>query len=173
LTEELVDVVDLVDNPTGVRPLAECKRRGLLHRAIAVLLFDASGRLLLQKRSANKDWMAGYWDLSSTGHVKAGESYAQAAIRELGEELGVHSGLLFVTKFLAPKFSQEGLTEWEHISIYEGEHEGEVAPDGVEVDDARFFPMTVVLKMAAPQNPQLTPDAIATLSEFRRVSKRF
>ena len=172
MVEELVDVVDMDDHPIDVRSLRECKAKGLLHRAVAILLFDASGRLLIQKRSRRKDWMAGYWDLSSTGHVRAGESYEDAAARELKEEIGVSCNPRLVSKFLAPKFKGGGLTEWEHIRIFECDHDGEVRPDGDEVDEVRFVTPEVLREMESPPRPGLTPDAMATLAEYRKVSKR-
>ena len=172
-TEELVEVVDLDDHTIGVRPLVECKQKGLLHRAVAVLLFDSAGRLLLQRRSTRKDWMAGYWDLSSTGHVKASELYQEAAVRELQEELGVACRLRFVTKYLAPKFSAGDLTEWEYVSIFEGTYDGEVRADGVEVEETKFVPPSTLVEMASEPSPVLTPDALATIKEFRRISGRF
>lgn len=171
--EEMVDVVDLRDNPAEVRPLRECKQQGLLHRAVAVLLFDPSGRLLIQRRSRKKDWMAGYWDLSSTGHVKAGESYHEAAVRELREELGVFCRLRFVSKFLAPEFSAGGLTEWEYISIFECTYGGEVRPDSAEVEETRFVAPSSLAEMASKASLVLTPDATATIKEFRKATGRF
>ena len=45
--------------------------------------------LLLQKRSACKDSNPGCYDVSSAGHVEAGDDYLPAALRELKEELGI------------------------------------------------------------------------------------
>lgn len=45
--------------------------------------------LLLQKRSANKDAYPGCYDISSAGHIPAGQDYLSSAIRELYEELGI------------------------------------------------------------------------------------
>jgi 16S rRNA (adenine1518-N6/adenine1519-N6)-dimethyltransferase len=172
MTEELVDVVDLDDRPIEIRTLRDCKMRGLLHRAVAVLLFDSSGRLLLQKRARSKDWMPGYWDFSSTGHVRAGESYEVAAARELKEEIGVSCDLRRVSKFLAPKFEGGGMTEWEHICIFECDYDGKVTPDGVEVEETSYVTPERLREMESPPRPQLTPDSMATLAEFRKVSKR-
>ena len=47
------------------------------------------GWLLLQQRAACKDSWAGRWDISSAGHVSAGQVPLDAAVRELEEELGV------------------------------------------------------------------------------------
>lgn len=45
--------------------------------------------LLLQKRSANKDSYPGCLDISSAGHLGAGDDYLPCALRELREELGI------------------------------------------------------------------------------------
>jgi ADP-ribose pyrophosphatase YjhB (NUDIX family) len=51
--------------------------------AVAVILFDEKGRVLLQKRAdVNR------WGLVS-GHVEAGETVTEAAIREVKEETGL------------------------------------------------------------------------------------
>jgi len=54
---------------------------------------NSEGQLFLQKRSMEKDVQPGKWDMSVGGHVDAGEEPADAAARELSEELGV-DGLL-------------------------------------------------------------------------------
>lgn len=173
LSEELVEVVDAEDVSQEVKPLRECISWGLLHRSVAVLVFDSSGRLLLQKRSASKPWRPGYWTLSSTGHVRAGESYGDAAARELQEELGVSCSLRFISKFLAPKFRQGDLTEWEFVAIFDGRHDGPVVPDGVEVDECASLTPAELLGMAKDPEEMLSPDAIAVINEYRRVSGRF
>lgn len=49
----------------------------------------AAMRVLLQKRSSRKDSFAGCYDISSAGHIPAGDGYLQSARRELKEELGI------------------------------------------------------------------------------------
>ena len=44
--------------------------------------------ILLQKRAATKDAYAGCYDISSAGHIPAGQDYLESAVRELEEELG-------------------------------------------------------------------------------------
>ena len=53
----------------------------------AELSFD----LLLQKRARGKDAFPGCYDISSAGHIPAGDDYASSAVRELGEELGIYA----------------------------------------------------------------------------------
>ena len=52
----------------------------------------ASGwEVLLQKRSANKDSNPGCLDISSAGHMQAGDEVMEAALREMKEELGIEA----------------------------------------------------------------------------------
>lgn len=59
--------------------------------------------VLFQKRSLDVDRYPGKWDCSVGGHVNYGETYTDAGIRELGEEIGVHDlkkeNLEFVLSF--------------------------------------------------------------------------
>ncbi len=56
-------------------------------RVVAAALFDLHGRVLIAPRPEGKH-MAGWWEFPG-GKVGAGESDAQALVRELREELGV------------------------------------------------------------------------------------
>lgn len=87
--EEWFDVVNERDEPIGRALRADVHARGLLHRAVHVLVFDEHGRVFLQKRSMKKDSSPGLWNTSCSGHVDAGEEYDVAAVRELKEELGL------------------------------------------------------------------------------------
>jgi isopentenyldiphosphate isomerase len=82
--EELFDVVDENDQPTGVKMTkSEVHTDGTLHRCIAIYVFDANGNLFIQNHHS------GLYDHTVGGHVSAGEDYLPAAIRETQEEIGV------------------------------------------------------------------------------------
>ncbi len=91
--DELFDILNEGGTRTGrTKPRGLVHQDGDLHGASHVFLTRRkNGRiqLLLQKRSANKDSYPLCWDTSSAGHLDAGESFDSAAVRELGEELGV------------------------------------------------------------------------------------
>jgi isopentenyl-diphosphate delta-isomerase type 1 len=86
---EWFDVVNDRDQVTGRALRAEVHAQGLLHRAVHVLVFNATGGVFVQQRSMAKDVAPGLWDSSCSGHLDAGEDYDPAARRELGEELGL------------------------------------------------------------------------------------
>lgn len=108
---EKMDIVDKNNRPIGTCFKNEVYKFGYSHRISHVLIFDNEGRLALQKRADGVPFCPGCWVTSAGGHVRAGETYSSAAIRELDEELGLCSPLDFVfyleypfgqaTKFLA------------------------------------------------------------------------
>lgn len=90
---EWLDVVDKNGAPTGQQVERErAHREGIRHRTAHVwLLRHHAGQteILLQMRSKDKDSFPGCYDISSAGHIPAGESVTESALRELREELGV------------------------------------------------------------------------------------
>jgi isopentenyldiphosphate isomerase len=83
---ELLNVYDAGGEIVGARPRGEAKRSGLAVGAVNALVRDRTGRVLLQKRPADKE-NGGRWDKSVGGHVAAGEDFDATAVRETGEEL--------------------------------------------------------------------------------------
>ncbi len=61
-------------------------KEGICHGISAIALIEKDGKLLIQKRSANKKIEPNKWDLSSAGHINIDETPEQAAVRELFEE---------------------------------------------------------------------------------------
>ncbi|HSH18108.1 MAG TPA: NUDIX domain-containing protein [Candidatus Saccharimonadales bacterium] len=56
--------------------------------AVFIILRNNKGQILMHQR-ANTGYLDGYYDLSCSGHVDAGESIQEAAVRELAEEIGI------------------------------------------------------------------------------------
>jgi isopentenyldiphosphate isomerase len=86
---EPVEIVDDDDQVIAVVPRAEIRARRLQHRAVFVAVLSTDGRLLVHRRADDNDVWPGWWDLAVGGVVAAGESYDDAAVRELAEEIGV------------------------------------------------------------------------------------
>ena len=91
---ELLDLLDENGEPSGqVRERTLVHLHGDWHRTSHVWVVrkraDGGYDLLLQKRSSEKDSFAGCYDISSAGHIPAGEGDLESALRELREELGI------------------------------------------------------------------------------------
>ncbi|KAL0867380.1 hypothetical protein Bca101_046498 [Brassica carinata] len=93
MAEEHFDVLTKSGEKTGVskpRHVSEVHRDGDYHRAVNVWIFvESTQELLLQLRSDDKDSWPGRWDISSAGHISAGDPSLISAQRELEEELGI------------------------------------------------------------------------------------
>lgn len=89
--EERLDVLNKTGQKTGIsKPRGEVHRDGDYHRAVHVWIYSESTQeLLLQRRADCKDSWPGQWDISSAGHISAGDSSLVSAQRELQEELGI------------------------------------------------------------------------------------
>ena len=132
--DEVFDVVDENDVVTGQATRAEVHRDKLWHRAVHALVFNAAGKVFLQKRSMAKDMAPGCWDSSCSGHVDTGEGYDEAIVRELGEEIGVY--LEAPPERLWSERARAD-TGWEFVWVYRLEHEGpfELHPAEIETGE--------------------------------------
>lgn len=111
---EYFDIVDEQDRVVGRASRQEAHARGLLHRAVHILVKGSDGRIFLQKRSLLKDTAKGLWDSSCSGHVDSGEDYDTAATRELQEELGLSGA--HPRRLLRIEACQA--TGWEFVWVY-------------------------------------------------------
>ncbi len=89
--DEILEIVDEKNNVIGQAARLECYKKGLLHRAINVFVFNSKEEVFLQRRSKKKFGFPLFWDLSCSEHVKPGESFKKAAKRGLKEELGIQA----------------------------------------------------------------------------------
>lgn len=92
--DELVDIVDEFDQVVQVVPRRIMRAERLRHRAVFIAVVDGAGRLLVHRRSPLKDVWPSWCDIAVGGVVGAGESYLEAAHRELSEEIGVSAATL-------------------------------------------------------------------------------
>lgn len=131
--DELFDVVDGNDCVIAQATRAEVHARNLFHRAVHILVRDGNGNIILQRRSLAKDTCPGLFSTSCAGHVDAGETYGTAAIRELGEELGIPREAAKAIQFLFSMPPQEKLG-WEFIHVYLLDYPGKLIPNPAEID---------------------------------------
>ncbi len=133
--EEMFSVVDAQDRVTGIESRDRVHVNNLRHRAVHVLVFNRRGEVFLQKRSIWKDTHPGRWDSSTSGHVDAGESYEDAARRELGEEIGIECALEKIGRLPC-----SAATGWEFIEVFRGVHEGPFHLAPMEIETGAYFP---------------------------------
>ena len=103
-----MELIDLRRNDGTLT--GEVKERSLVHRdgdlhgtshvwLVRYRPSKGSADVLLQKRNADKDSFPGYYDISSAGHIPAGEDFLESVVSGLGEEVGIKAfpgGLQFL-----------------------------------------------------------------------------
>jgi isopentenyldiphosphate isomerase len=93
--DEPVEVVDDEGRVLHVLPRRVVRERRLLHRCTYVLVLNPRGELYVHRRTMGKDTYPGFYDVAAGGVCAVGESFDEAAARELEEELGVTAGPTF------------------------------------------------------------------------------
>lgn len=138
---ELFDVVDVHDQIIGQITRAEAHDGShKKHRAVIILVFNSSGEILLHKRSMTKDMYPGTWTTSCSGHVDAGDSYLESAVRELEEELNIKvnpSDLKFISKdLLVSPQETEFITTFKYVT----NQKPEILES--EISEAKYFDLS-------------------------------
>jgi len=135
---EQVILVDENDNAIGTMEKMEAHRKGLLHRAFSILVFNSKGQLLLQKRSWKKYHSGGLWTNTCCSHPRPDEDIGKAVRRKLKQEMGIDVTPRFSHKFVYRIDLGNDLTEHEYDHVYIGRYDGEPLINHDEVDEWRF-----------------------------------
>ncbi|MDD6489055.1 MAG: NUDIX domain-containing protein [Clostridia bacterium] len=86
---ELFDVLDENGNFTGTKKERSAVHTdGDWHGSVHIWIVQ-DNKVLLQKRCKDKDSFPLCFDAACTGHIDSGENSLSAAIREIGEEIGL------------------------------------------------------------------------------------
>ena len=160
MTEEYVVLVDEQGHELGLQEKMQAHRDGTLHLAFSVLLYrdTPSGReYLLHQRALEKYHSGGLWTNTCCSHPRQGESFSQAGIRRLQEEMGItlSTHLIDVGHFCYYATLDQQLIEHEldHVLIAKGD--GLVfTPNAAEVMAYRWWSIAE-LQLQLQQAPQL------------------
>ncbi len=138
--DEPLIVVDEQDKILDYKSKAEChKGNGILHRAFSIFIFNHKKQLLLQKRSEQKLLWPLFWSNSCCSHPRKGESYDQATVRRLHEELNIKAPLRFLYKFIyQARYEQIG-SEYELCSVYLGRSDQPPDVNPNEIADWKYI----------------------------------
>ena len=165
---ELLDVRTPEGEVTGQVVTREVAHRyGYLHGTVHLWIYrpsqDATGvDVLLQRRSENKESYPGCLDISSAGHISAGQAPEDAVLRELNEELGLTpalSELTFLGTFMgysSGHFHGKVFRNHELSYVYTYEKDLDplmLSPDPEEVSEVCWIPGSVVSKAAQTRDP--------------------
>ena len=159
-SEEQFDIFSADGIHLGQAARSRVHREGLWHKSAQIFLFDSNGRLYLQRRAAEKDICADLWDQSVAEHLSPGETYIEAALRGLEEELGVTGvalsplGTPFAGRLDQPAL---GVRDYELQQAFEGMWDGPLEPDPVEVAEIRALDLDALTEWMRSDPEAFTP----------------
>ncbi len=167
---EKLDIIDAHDDLLGEDTFTEVHAKGLLHRAVMVMVFDSEGRLLVTQRTFNKFVYPGKLEGSATGHVKSGEVYYQAALRILRNKLHIITSpakLKELSKFGVHDEQERMLVNLYVLKDYKNEPE----IDSEEILEGNFWNLSQVFSEIEKDKSKFSPVFIHALKLFEELGE--
>ena len=139
MIDNFVILVDKNDKKIGLMSKMEAHKKGVLHRAFSVFIFNNKNELMLQKRNKNKYHSPGLWTNTCCSHQRDKESNTSAGKRRLLDEMGFCVELNEIGSFIYNIGFDNGLIEHELDYILVGKYNGNVKINPDEVDEWKWL----------------------------------
>ena len=172
ISREKIDVVNSRDEVIGKSTLREAHEKGILHRAVHIWVFDSASGLFIQQRSKDKLLRPLHRDSPVGEHVKAGETYTEAAIRGLKEELGVSKTKIesLVKKKIVDRVKGRYYNR-EFIKLFKCTYNGKINFDRRESMAGGFYLLSEIEKAAKSESMLFVPIFVDFFNWYLRKGK--
>jgi isopentenyl-diphosphate delta-isomerase type 1 len=164
MESEIIEVVDKNGEVIMRTRRSTAYKKGLLHKAVNMLIFNKRNKMYMQQRSKNKSSFPLFWDISASEHVKPGESYENAAQRGLKEELSILTKIRKIRQkhIQRSEYFKNGkkIIEHELVELYKGTFDGKIQIDKSEVKDGKFVFLKSLKSQIRLKKIKLTPWAL-------------
>lgn len=154
MPEEFIDILNKEGIETGKSCLkSEIHTKGHYHNTAHVWFYTKNGEILLAQRDANKLLYPLLWDVSVAGHIDAGESIEQGAIREIKEEIGLtisENDLYKIGVFECFQSYDNGIVDNEFHHTY-------------------LIELKADLNQLSPQKGEVAALKLVTINEFKKI----
>jgi isopentenyl-diphosphate delta-isomerase len=165
----MVVLVDEADIVLGAAHRDTVHRRGILHRAVSVFIFNDRGEVLLQRRASMKTGFAGKWANTCCTHPRPYESVVAAGERRLKEEMGLLASLRAVGTFVyRAEDHRSGYVEHELDHVLVGRTDASPTLDPNEADDYRWLALDELRAVVTDED--YAPWLRHALDEFPRLA---
>ncbi len=149
--DEWVDILDEDGNATGKSCLkSEAHAKGWFHPCVHIWFYTPNGEVLVQQRGAMKNTYPLLWDVSVAGHMAAGETAEDAAMREVAEEIGLQiqaADLMKVGVYKSYNVHSKTLTDAEFLNTY-------------------IHPLSVSVDALVPQESEVAALKLISMEDF-------
>jgi len=145
---------------------------GCYHRAVHVFIEVVNGRFLIQLKAPGTE-NENKWSSAVSGHVRAGETYEEAAIREAKEELGINISSNELEKIAKIHPSKETNGEFVTLFTYLMDDATEMLTiDNNEVREVVICKFKDLLKDIDKHKDKYSPAFIMLLNIFLELYKK-
>ena len=164
---ELLDIVNKFDKVVGKDTKENKFKNELISRNVAIFIKDSQNKFLIVKRSPNKKSFPNKYDLAACGNVKSGETYEQAAERELAEELGITCKIKFLKK-IYNEFSEKNKVLKYFTAVFAGESSQEVVLND-ELVELKRLTLNEIDKLMEKDKTLFTPGFVNDYLQTREI----
>ena len=167
--EEFFAEVDENDTVLAVHSKEKLKEVKFRHRVVLVLPKTDEGKIILGKRAKEKFPFPGIWCCALGGKVRANESYEEAVVREMKEEIGMNLEVEEVA------ISKLDLVQEKAIAKIFTTKEGAVLEqfklDPSEIEYCRSFTVNEILSLIEKEPNSFAPTFIRHFKVFAEAWK--
>ena len=153
MKKKQVILVDENDVPRGTMEKMEAHKKGELHRAFSIFVFNSKGELLLQRRAMDKYHSGGLWTNTCCSHPQPEENLQESAHKRLHEEMGFSCTLEKVFHFIYKAELDNELTEHELDHVFIGYYNENPKINSREVAEWKYMSINEI-----QQNIKLNPE---------------
>jgi isopentenyldiphosphate isomerase len=174
-TKEKFDVVNAADvrmySVYGKEKLHD-QPAGCYHRAVHVFIEVVRGRFLIQLKAPGTE-NENKWSSAVSGHVRSGESYKDAAIRETKEELGIDIAANELEQIAKVHPTPETGGEFVVLFTYLMDDETEILNiDKKEVKGTLINKLDLIVKDVDENRDKYSPAFVILLNMFLELYKK-
>ena len=149
-----LNIVNEKGEVAGEESRYEIHERGLLHAEIHVWFYTPKGELIFQHRAKNKDTFTDLLDATVGGHVEIGDSYKEAALKEVEEETVVSiksKDLTYISTTKTKSFDEvTRTTNYALRKVFAYKYEGNIDELRIEEGKSLGFELWSIENLLAP-----------------------
>lgn len=163
---ELLDIIDENGAPLNItKPRTEAHKDGDWHQVAHIYVLNNKDEFLTHLRAPFKDLHPNCWDSRFGGHVRAGQSADETAIRELEEEIGIKAKIEELIK--GRIYKHDGGTNKEFINVYyfKLRQNDSIKFNDKEVVEVKWMAVPEILK-SAKDNPDKWATRVSTVEKI-------
>lgn len=168
-----ITIVDKNDNIIGAATKEEAFNKNIIRRISRIFLID-SDKIYLQRRGPKMKLFPNTWDQSAGGHVDKGETYKEAARRELKEELGIDDVKLSELGKFYLEETYEELKTFQFSMVFMAPYNGQLIKFQTdEVSGGKWFDFKEVTEMVDSTPNEFATGFIVAWNKFKNQLSKY